>query len=172
MPVVYAFSSKAGAQALENLTTNGTGNTETDACFFKPGATRPVMMLALRVQGKGNQLTSLSGLSIRKKLWTGGASTTTGATSASVTPKNNLAPAAVMTVGITSTAAGGVTSGSSGSYVGLASMGGSGPGGWVSVNMDDMPLLDGNASKSLDIISSCPTPSLNWEFESDLCEGI
>lgn len=146
-------------------------NTEQDFVFVKPGATRAVGVPALRVQGKGAGLTALTGLSLRLKQWTGSASTTTGATSVTPQPKNNLVPAAAATAGLTSTAAGVVTSGTTGAYVGMATMGASGPGGWVGINPDDLPLLDGGASKSQDVVSSSPTASMSFEFQLDIQEG-
>lgn len=50
-------------------------------------------------------------------------------------------------------------------------MGASGPGGWVAINPDDVPTLDGGANKSQDLFSSSPTASLQWEFELDHTEG-
>lgn len=171
MPFIYASHNKMGAQALENLTTNGTGNTETDFFFLKPGATRVINLLACRVQGKGNALTSLTGISIRLKQWTASASASTGATSVTPQPKHNLSPACAATAGLTSTASSGVTSGTTGVYVGMATCGASGPGGWVAANPDDVPSLDGNASKSQDLVSSSPTVSMNFEFSADHSEG-
>jgi hypothetical protein len=170
VPFIYNNSSKSGAQALENLTTSSSVNTETDVYFLKPGATRPVALVAMRVQGKGAGLTALSGIVGRIKQWTASASTSTGGTSVTPTPKNNLAPACVATAGITSTATSTVTVGTTALYCGLASMGASGPGGWVAINPDDVPTLDGGASKSLDLVFSCPTASLNYEFSCDNTE--
>ncbi len=171
MPFVYANHSKMGAQALENLTTSSSVNTEQDFFFLKPGATRPIALIACRVQGKGAGLTALSGISIRIKQWNSTTSTTTGATSVTPVPKNNLAPAAAATAGLATTAASTVTSGTGGSYAGMATMGASGPGGWVAINPDDVPLQDGGANKSTDLVSSCPTASLSFEFEADNQEG-
>ena len=155
---------------LENMTTSGTGNTEIDAAFIKPGASRPVIILTLRVQGKGAGLTALSGLVLRQKQWTSTASS--GGTAATPFVKNNLAPASVATAGIATTAGGAVTSGTGGPGVfGMASMGQSGPGGVAPINPDDSGLLDGGANKSVDLFSSCPTASLNYEFSQDLQEG-
>ena len=64
MPFVYNIQTKAVA---ENYTTSATPNTEIDAAFIKPGASRPVMLIALRVQGKGAGLTALSGIAFRLK---------------------------------------------------------------------------------------------------------
>ena len=165
---VYSSASK---QQLENFGTSTSSNTELDQFFLKPGASRTMAMAALRVQGKGNALTALSGISIRMKQWTASASTSVGATSTTPTPKNNLVPACVATAGMVTTSTSNLTSGTTGLYCGLASMGASGPGGWVSINPDDQALLDGGASKSLDLISSSPLGSAAWEFEADHLEG-
>ena len=50
-------------------------------------------------------------------------------------------------------------------------MGASGPGGWVAINPDDVPTLDGGAAKSQDLVSSCPTAALAFEFETNIQEG-
>jgi hypothetical protein len=64
-----------------------------------------------------------------------------------------------------------ITSGTGGpQVVGYASMGASGPGGTVAINPDDVPLLDGGTTKSMDLFSSCPTASLQFEFEIDNSE--
>ena len=143
-----------------------------DQAFLKPGASRPLAITALRVQGKGGNLTALSGISIRLKQWTSTSSTSVAGTSTTPQPKNNLAPACVATAGMVTSAGSTITSGTGGpQVVGYASMGASGPGGWVAINPDDVPLLDGNANKSCDCFSSSPTASLNWEFVVDNQEG-
>lgn len=149
------------------MTTSGSANTEIDFLFLKPGASRPLQVLALRVQGKGAGLTALSGISIRMKQWTSTASS--GGTSTTPAPKNNLAPACVATAGMgAGGGTGAVTSGTGGpSIVGYASMGASGPGGTVPINPDDVPTLDGNANKSVDLMSASPTVSLSFECEVD-----
>lgn len=167
MPFLYDVHSK---QVSENYTTSGSGNTEIDFQFTKPGASRPFGMAALKVQGKGAGLTALSGISIRAKHWTSTASS--AGTSVTPAPKNNLAPACVATAGLgTSGGTGAVTSGTGGpNIVGYASMGASGPGGNVAINPDDVPTLDGNANKSLDLFSACPTVSLSFETETTIQE--
>jgi hypothetical protein len=175
MQFLYANSSKQAP--LENFLTSSGTNTELDQFFLKPGASRTLAIPAVRVQGKGGGLTALSGLVIRMKQWTttASASTTTaasGSTSTTPVPKNKLAPACVATAGMVTTSSVGVNPGTGGgNYVGLASMGASGPGGWVSINPDDVPTLDGGTNMSLDLVSSCPTASLSWEFELDNQEG-
>jgi hypothetical protein len=169
MPFLYASQAK---QSMENFQTSGSSNTPLDVFFLKPGASRPAAIPAVRVQGKGAGLTALSGISIRLIQWTSTASTSVGGTSTTPAPKNNLAPACVATAGMATSAASTITSGTGGpNYVGYASMGASGPGGWVAINPDDVPLLDGGTTKSMDLSSSSPTASLNWEFEVDNSEA-
>ena len=166
---IYESASK---QALENLQTSGSANTELDQSFLKPGASRTAGIVALRVQGKGAGLTALSGLSIRLKQWTSTSSTSVAGTSTTPQPKNNLVPACVATAGFASSAASTITSGTGGpQIVGYAGMGASGPGGWVSINPDDVALLDGGASKSQDLFSASGQASLNYEAVFDHAEG-
>jgi len=168
MPFIYESATK---QQAENFTTSGSANTEIDFLFLKPGASRPLCVTRMGVQGKGAGLTALSGIVIRLKQWTTTASS--GGTSTTPAPKNNLAPACVATAGMgTSGGTAAVTSGTGGpSVVGLASMGASGPGGMVAINPDDCPVLDGNANKSCDLFSACPTASLSFEAVIDNQEG-
>lgn len=168
MAFVYCTHTK---QVAENYTTSATPNTEIDFLFVKPGSSRALLAIALAVQGKGAGLTALSGIVLRLKQWT-----TTGSSAGTATtpaPKNNLVPACVATAGMG--VAGGtaaVTSGTGGpSIVGMASMGASGPGGRVAINVDDVPTLDGGANKSMDLFSSCPTASLSFEAELDTQEA-
>ena len=168
MPFMYDLSTKAQA---ENYTTSGTPNTEIDYQFVKPGASRPVGIAAIKGQGKGAGLTALSGIVLRLKQWTSTASS--AGTAATPAPKDNRAPACVATAGLgTSGGTAAVTSGTGGpSIVGLASFGASGPGGNVAINPDDVPTLDGNANKSMDLFSACPTASLSFESETTIAEN-
>lgn len=167
MPFLYSTPSKNVA---ENYTTSGSANTEIDAAFWKPGSSRPLCITAIQVQGKGGGLTALSGLSFRMKKWT----TTASSGGTAVTPgtADDRAPAAVATSGMG--ASGGtnaVTSGTGGpTLIGMASCGASGPGGWVAPNPDGALILDGNATKSIDLFSASPTASLNYEFNATLQE--
>jgi hypothetical protein len=148
------------------------GATKSEFFFLKPGASRPCAIVAIRVQGKGAGLTSLSGISIRLKQWTSTAATSVGGTSITPVPKNKLVPACVATAGMASAAAGTITAGTGGpNYIGYASMGASGPGGWVAINPDDAPLLDGGATMSQDLVSSCPTAGLSFEYALDNSEA-
>lgn len=168
MPFIYFNHSK---QVSENYNTSGTTNTEIDFYFLKPGATRALNVLNASVQGKGGGLTALSGISIRGKHWTSTASS--GGTSSTPAPKHNLAPACVATAAFgAGGGTGAVTSGTGGpSIVGYAGMGASGPGGWVAVNPDDVPSLDGNATKTFDLFSAAVTVSLAFECGLSFQEG-
>ena len=167
MPFFYSTASKNIA---ENFTTSGTPNTEIDAAFWKPGATRPLSILAVPVQGKGAGLTALSGLAFRLKAFTSTASS--GGTAVTPAAKDNRAPAAVATCGMgTSGGTNAVTSGTGGpSIVEVITCGASGPGGWVAINPDDAIVLDGGATKSIDLFSASGTASLNYEFSAKLAE--
>ncbi len=169
MPFIYSSQSK---QALENFSTSSSANTQLDQFFLKPGASRPAAVVALRVQGKGAGLTALSGISIRLGQWTTTASTTVAGVASVPSPKHNLAPACVATAGMVTAASSTITAGTGGPlYVGYASMGASGPGGWVAINPDDVPTLDGGANRSMDLFSSSPTANMAYEFECDNTEG-
>lgn len=167
MPFVYTVASKANA---ENFTTSATPNTEIDAAFLKPGASRVTNLIALYLQGKGAALTALSGIIARLKQWT----STASSAGTAITPaaKDNRAPAAVTTAAAgTSGGTAAVTSGTGGpAIVGAHGCGASGPGGWVAPNPDAAISLDGNANKSTDLFTASGTASLNLEFSFDVQE--
>lgn len=162
MPFLYESATK---QVSENYTTSGTANTEIDFAFLKPGASRALILAKLGVQGKAAAGTTLSGIAIRAKHWTTTASSAGTATTPA--PKHNLAPACVATAGMgTGGGTAAVTSGTGGpNIVGVTGMGGSGPGGAVAMNPDDMPTLDGGATKSLDLFSASGGTSLPFEAD-------
>jgi hypothetical protein len=167
----YELQTASGQQALPNMTTNGTTNTLSPHAFIKPGATRPVNIAALRYQGMASAGSSLSGLSLRLLQWTTASATTVGGTSVTVRPKSALAPAAAASAGIASSAGGTITAGSGGGYyVGLLGGGTSGPGGWVSINPDDVPQLDGGTNGSMDLNSIAVATGLAFQFALDLTE--
>lgn len=167
MPFVYVTASKAVS---ENYATSGSANTEIDVAFWKPGATRPSNVQALRVQGKGAGLTALSGIAFRLKQWT--TTSSSGGTSITPAPVDNRAPAAVATCAAgAGGGTGAVTSGTGGpSIVGGCGCGASGPGGWVAATPDSNIVVDGNANKSTDLFSASGLASLNYEFWAELVE--
>src|SRR5262249_14303961 len=150
----------------ENYTTSGSGNTEIDAAFWKPGASRPLCITAIQVQGKGGGLTALSGMSFRIKAYTSTAAS--GGTAVTPGASDNRAPAAAATCGMgAGGGTGAVTDGTGGpTLVTLATCGASGPGGWVASTPDRALVLDGNANKSINLFSASPTASLNYEFSA------
>lgn len=165
MPFVYNLSSKAVA---ENFATSASINTQIDAAFVKPGSTRPVTVIAARVQGKGAGLTALSGIAIRLSQWTTTASAIGGGTNIPRVPVDNRAPPAAAT---SAGASAGITSGTGGPSVACAfGCGASGPGGWVAPNPDAGLTLDGGADRSTDVFSASAQASLNYEFSLDIQE--
>lgn len=163
MPYLFNIQTKGVA---ENFNTSGSANTEVDQIFVKPGASRSVAIIALRVQGKGAGLTTLSGIAFRIKYYPTTASA--GGTALTPNPADIRAPAAVATAGAANA---GVTPGTGTPVlVGGCGCGGSGPGGWVAPNPDGGLALDGNQNKSLDVFSSSGTASMNFEAQEDIQE--
>lgn len=163
MPFVYHFGSR---DAADPFVTSGSGGTQVDSFFIKPGATRPVALIALRGQGRGAALTSLSGISLLIKQYTSTAAS--GGTSVTPAPVDKRAPAAVCTMG---GASGGVTVGTGGpTQVGGIGFGASGPGGWQAPNPDAAIALDGGATMSTDLFSCSGSASMNYEFWGEVQE--
>lgn len=160
MPFVYGIAPGA------NFATSATPNTEIDALFVKPG-TRNVNMIAAQVQGKGAQLTSLSGIMQRIKKWTTTAST--GGSGITPSPRDPGAQAAKSTAG---QATGGVTPGTGGPVLQLAfGCGATGPGSWSWLNNPDAAVtLEGSANQSIDAFNVSGTASLNFEMSVDIQE--
>jgi hypothetical protein len=169
-PFIYATITRQSG--IENFQSSSSANTSLDQIFHKPGASRPVSIVAVRAGGKASALTNLNGVTLRGGAWTTTASTSVGGTSTTPNPKNNLAPACVATAGMATAVGSTITSGTGGPlYFGMLTFGASGPNNWSSMNIEDVPLLDGNASRSLDIFSSSPLASAAFEAEVDIQEG-
>lgn len=160
MPFVY------GVAPAVNFTTSATPNTELDALFIKPG-TRNVGLISIGLQGKGSNLTSLSGLINRVKKWTTTASA--GGSAVTPAPRDPGAQAAKSTAG---QASAGVTPGTGGPVVQLAvGCSGTGPGSWSWLNNPDSAImLEGSANQSIDLFNSSTTPSLAHEVSCDIME--
>jgi hypothetical protein len=167
MPFVFDVSSKSVA---DSYSTSGTTNTEIDAAFIKAGSTRSVSVIAARVFGRGSGLTSLNGLGFRLKFWTATASS--GGTA--ITPSPADSRASLASVATAAAGAGGgtgaVTSGTTGIYGVSFGCGASGPGGWTAPNPDAGLVLDGGATKSIDLISVATALSMTYEFSLDIQE--
>lgn len=164
---VYNIQSKAVS---ENYTTSATPNTEIDVAFIKSGASRTVSLRQLRVLGKAAALTALSGLAFRLKIWPTTASSS--GTAITPAPSDNRAPAAVATAA--AGAGGGINAVTSGTgtavFQGGCGCGVSGPGGWMAQDQDAPVVLDGGATKSIDLFSASPTASLSFEFWQEIGE--
>jgi len=162
MPFVYNFQS---AVVAENFATSATPNTQVDHSFIDPG-TRNAGLQALYVGGKGAGLTAISGVAYRIKKWTTTAAA--GGTAVTIVPRDIGMQAAKATCGAASA---GVTAGTGGpSYLGGCVSGAAGPGGWVAPNPDSIMWLEGSDAKSIDLWSSSPTASLNFEFIQEVVE--
>jgi hypothetical protein len=159
MPMVY--STVPGA----TQTSNATPGTANDCFFISPG-TRNAALFAINVQGRGAGLTAISGLSFRVENWTSTASSAgTAITPRPADPGMQAAKAAAGYAAAT------VTSGTGGPNLLLSiGCGAAGPGGWVAPNPDAMFVLEGAATKSLDIFNASGTASLNFELSAQFQE--
>jgi len=160
MPFVY------GVVPAVNFTTNATPNTENDALFVKPGA-RTLYLTHIQMQGKGANLTSLSGIVQRLKRFFTTASS--GGTALTPAPRAQNAPAATSSAG---QASAGVTPGTGGPtpqlIVGCSA---TGPGSWDYLNNNDVaPEIDGSATQSFDLFNSSGVASLVFETSIDIQE--
>lgn len=160
MPFVY------GVVPGVNFTTNAVANTEIDALFIKPG-TRNTNLISINLQGKGANLTSLSGIIQRVKKWT--TTSSVGGTAITPSPRDPGAQAAKSTAG---QATAGVTSGTGGPVLQLVvGCSASGPGSWSWLNNPDAAVtLEGSASQSIDIFNASGTASLAFELSCDILE--
>jgi len=161
MPFVY------GIVPGVNFTTSATPNTETDALFIKPGASRAVNLTSVAVQGKGAGLTSLSGIIQRVKKWTTTASS--GGSAITPSPRDPGAQAAKATAG---QASAGVTPGTGGPVLQIAfGCSASGPGSWSWLNNPDVAVtLEGGSNMSIDLFNSAGSASLVHELSCDIME--
>ena len=160
MPFYY------GVAPATDFTTSATPGTEIDAMFIAPGSGRTSALSQLMVQGKGAQLTSLSGIVVRIKTYTSSASS--GGTGVTPTPADQDAPAAKSTAG---QATAGVTPGTGGPTVHhIVGVSGSGPNQWVAREPDDMVRLNSAAAKSVDFFNSSNTASLKLEQSARIYE--
>lgn len=160
MPFIY------GVAPGVNFTTSATPNTEIDALFIKPG-TRNVNLTSSQVQGKGANLTSLSGIMQRVKKWTTTAAS--GGSAITPSPRDPGAQAAKATAG---QASAGVTPGTGGPVLQLAfGCSASGPGSWSWLNNPDVAVtLEGSANQSIDVFNISGVASLLFELSVDIME--
>jgi hypothetical protein len=147
-------------------TTNGTPNTENDAFFIKPGATRNVALQGVYVQGRAASLTSISGLSFRGKRW--GTTASSAGTAITPMPKDPGMQAAKATAAFSATT---LTSGTGGPLL-FASFGcgAAGPGGYTAPNLDIMQVLEAAATMSLDLFNVSGLASAVFECWAEIVE--
>jgi hypothetical protein len=160
MPFVY------GVVPGVNFTTNAAANTEIDALFVKPG-TRSLSVLSSIMQGKGANLTSLSGIIQRIKRFN--TTSSSGGSAVTPSPRDSGSPAAGFTAG---QASAGVVQGTGGPVLQVAfGCSGSGPGQWNWLNNQDVAIfVPGGANNSIDFFNSSGATSLVFETDCDAQE--
>ncbi len=158
----YGYVLQQATAAVGGATTNGTTNTETDHLFIKPGNTR-VLINGLRLQGRGNALTTLNGLSCNFKNWTTASSGGTARTPAPVGIGANLA--ALATAATLPTAGTG-----GGTYKGGFGCSGSGSSFWTAQTPDQAIEMAGGYAGSVDLNSVAIPVSLAFDWWVDFVE--
>jgi hypothetical protein len=147
-------------------TTNAAAGTENDSLFITPGTARAVAITAIYPQGRGANLTNISGIQYRLKKWT----TTASSGGTAITPQALEAgyAAASATAGF---AAGAVTSGTGGPNLLLSiGSGTTSPGNWMARTLDDWRRLYAAATQSMDIFNISSAVSLSYEMSIDIAE--
>lgn len=139
-----------------NLTTNGTGNTETETFFLKPGSTRSVYCNLITLNGKNASLTALSSIELRPIKW--GTASTSGTSLASV-PKDPGAQAATITSGSRPTS--GTTRTQAGAIIGC---GVTGANQWVARDWDDSIMMPAGNAGSFSCMDTGSIASLLFSF--------
>jgi hypothetical protein len=140
-------------------TTNASANTANDCFFIAPGASRTVWLNAIYLQGRGVQLTSISGISIRLEKWTTTASS--GGTAITPSPCDPGYQAAKHTAGFSAAT---VTSGTGGPTLMMSlGMGTTSPDNWIAPNLDQAYSLQAAATQSLDLFNISGATSLIFE---------
>jgi hypothetical protein len=156
MPMVYEISLATPGV----LTTSGTTNTEVDAWFIKAGV-RNVYLTSVRVQGKANAATTISGISFRVMRLT---TASTGGTG--ITP----APRDLGMQASKATSASRPAIGSTRTNHVIFGCGKAGPGGWVAETPDHKLVLEGGGAFSIDMVDVATEISLTYEFSASFEE--
>jgi hypothetical protein len=159
---MVGFELQSSTLALAPVTTSGTTNTEVDHLFVKAGNTA-VHINGLRLQGMGNALTNLNGLSVNFKNWTTASTAGTAMTPRPVSIQSNVTALA--------TAGGAPTAGSGGgTYKGGFGCSGSSPSFWTAQTMDQWIDLPGAGAGSVDLYSVAVALSLAFHWWLDFME--
>ena len=169
MPFYYTAESGGVGS---DITTSATPNTEQDDAFVAVQSGVNVALsytIAIYAGGKSAGLTTISGIAFRVKKWT-----TTKSTGGNAMGGTSPAPYDIGEQGIGAAqidikfrAPTAITSGTGGpTYMGGFVCGATGPGGWISPNLDSYGrTLVGATSASIDLFSSSAQPSLPYEAQ-------
>lgn len=153
---MVGYELQSSQLALAPVTTNGTTNTETDHVAIIVGNTA-CHVNGLRLQGMGNALTNLNGLSVNPKVATtkstGGSAMTPRPVSLQTNRAALTAPLSAPTIGT-----GGLF------YRGGFGCSGSSPSFWTAQTMDQWIDLDGAYGGSLDFMSVAVALSLAFHY--------
>lgn len=139
-----------------NLTTNASGNTETETTFLKPGANNPIYLQLVSVGGKGAAQTTLNAVALRGFKW---GTASTGGTALSSVARDARAPSATATSGSRPTS--GTTRTNGGPIV---SCGVTSPGLWQTNDMDSMFTIAAGNAGSISFMDVGASASLTFEF--------
>jgi len=162
MPFIYDVAHDGTAKF---LATSGTANTELANMALRQ-ATRGFNLNAVRVQGRGAGLTTLTGISFVVRRWT-----TAGSGGTAATP----APRRIGTTASTTAATScdsAITAGTvSGAVQAMFGCGAAGPGGFVARDDDSKIHVEGGSSDELDIFSIQGGGSaLNFSMDAEIEE--
>src|SRR5271156_4060888 len=139
-------------------TTNASANTTNDALFIAPGSLRGFGISAIYPQGRGANLTNISGITYRLVKWTSTASS--GGSSITPTPKEAGYAASSETAGFSASA---VTPGTGGPTLIMSiGSGTTSPGNWQVRTYDESPRLYAGETKSMDILNVSSAVSLSY----------
>lgn len=145
------------------LTTSGSANTELPNMALRQ-ATRGFDIAAIFCCGRGNALTSITGIAFRLRRWT-----TAGSGGTAITPAPRRIGTTASTTAVSSESA--ITAGTvSGAYQLAFGCGAAGPGGWVARDADAMIHTEGGSSDEIDINSICSATSMNLELSAEIVE--
>lgn len=159
MPFVYAVE---GAPATP-YATHATPNTE-DPTLVLRQAVRGFNIVAILVQGRGVQLTSITGIGYRLRRWT-----TVGTGGTAVVPNPRRVGTTASTTAADKVSA--ITAGTvSGAYQAAFGCGAAGPGGWVARDEDSKIHVEGTSADEIDINSVCGVASMLHHVSADIEE--
>lgn len=162
MPFIYDVAHDGTNKFLQ---TSGTANTELANMALRQ-ATRGFNLNAVRVQGRGAGLTTLTGISFVVRRWT-----TAGSGGTAATPAPRRIGTTASTTAATSADAS-ITAGTvSGAVQAMFGCGAAGPGGFVARDDDSKIHVEGGSSDELDIFSIQGGGSaLNFSMDAEIEE--